>query len=37
MLPDVSSLRTRLRWQPRYTPEQTLARAVDWMRGEKLL
>lgn len=32
MLPDISKIRARLGYEPHYTPEQTLERAVDWMR-----
>jgi len=37
MLPDISKLRTRLGYEPRYTPEQTMRRAVDWMRREGMI
>ena len=37
MCPDISKLRNRLGYEPAYTPEQTLARAVDWMRTEGLV
>ena len=37
MLPDISKLRTKLGYNPMYSPEQTLARAVEWMKGQKLL
>jgi len=32
MCPDISNINRWLGYQPRYTPEQTLARAVNWMR-----
>ncbi len=37
MCPDISKLRERLGYQPSYTPEQTLWRAVEWMRQQKVL
>ncbi len=37
MCPDISKLINKLGYQPAYTPEQTLYRAVDWMRQQKLL
>ena len=37
MCPDIGKARHLLGYQPRYTPRETLARAVDWMRHEKLL
>jgi nucleoside-diphosphate-sugar epimerase len=37
MCPDISKLRSKLGYEPRYTPEQTMARAVDWMRDEGML
>jgi len=37
MAPDTSSIRRLLGYRPRYTPEQTLARAVEWMRSEGLI
>lgn len=37
MCPDIGKARRRLGYEPRYTPQQTLARAVDWMRAEGLL
>jgi nucleoside-diphosphate-sugar epimerase len=33
MLPDISKIRARLGYEPHYTPEQTLERAVDWMKN----
>ncbi|MBQ8309186.1 MAG: NAD(P)-dependent oxidoreductase [Clostridia bacterium] len=37
MCPDISKARKLLGYEPRYTPEQTLKRAVDWMREQDLL
>ena len=37
MCPDISKLRRKLGYEPQYTPEQTLARAVDWMRAEGMV
>ena len=37
MCPDISKARNLLGYEPKYTPEQTLQRAVDWMRKEKLI
>lgn len=37
MLPDITKARVRLGYEPKYTPEQTLRRAVDWMKSEGLL
>lgn len=37
MCPDISKAKTLLGYAPRYTPEQALERAVNWMRQEKLL
>lgn len=37
MCPDISRLRQRLGFAPRYTPEQTMWRAVQWMRGRGVL
>jgi nucleoside-diphosphate-sugar epimerase len=37
MCPDISKLRTHLGYEPHYTPEQTMRRAVQWMREKKLL
>ena len=37
MLPDISKARKLLGYEPKYTPEQTLARAVKWMKERKLL
>lgn len=37
MCPDISKARTLLGYKPRYTPKEALARAVDWMKENKLL
>jgi nucleoside-diphosphate-sugar epimerase len=37
MCPDISKIREKLGYRPNYTPEETLRRAVQWMRDEKLL
>ena len=37
MCPDISKAKKRLGYQPQYTPEQTLSRAVEWMRKELLI
>lgn len=37
MCPDITKARHLCGYHPKYTPEQTLARAVDWMRQHKLL
>ena len=37
MMPDTSKAREKLGYRPRYTPAQAMARAVDWMRGQKLI
>jgi len=37
MCPDISKAMQLLDYQPHYTPAQTLARAVDWMREEKII
>lgn len=37
MCPDISKLRERLGYEPRFTPEQSLWRAVEWMRQQKLI
>jgi len=33
MCPDITKIKTRLRYKPEFTCEQTLERAVDWMRA----
>lgn len=37
MCPDLTKIKTQLGYVPRYTPEQTMERAVDWMRDEGML
>lgn len=37
MCPDISKISRELGYQPAYTPEQTMERAVQWMMREKLL
>jgi len=37
MCPDISKIREKINYVPEYTPEETVARAVAWMYGEKLL
>ena len=37
MCPDISKARSRLGYEPIHTPEQSLARAVEWMRREGIL
>ena len=37
MCGDITQARTQLGYEPAHTPEQAIARAVDWMRQEKLL
>jgi len=37
MCPDISKARSKLGYEPRYTPAETLARAVEWMRRQGLL
>lgn len=37
MCPDITKLRTLLGYEPQFTPEETMARAVGWMRDEGLL
>jgi nucleoside-diphosphate-sugar epimerase len=37
MCPDLAKITARLGYAPRYTPEQTLERAVDWMRREGII
>lgn len=37
MCPDISKAKRLLGYKPRYTPEETLERAVDWMRGRGML
>jgi nucleoside-diphosphate-sugar epimerase len=37
MCPDISKISSRLEYRPRYTPEQTMERAVRWMVDQELL
>lgn len=37
MQPDISKARKLLGYNPRYTPQEAIARAVDWMFAQKLL
>ncbi len=37
MCPDISKARKLLGYEPRYTPEQSLERAVEWMKEQNLL
>ena len=37
MCPDITMTREVLGYQPRFTPRETMARAVEWMRHQKLL
>lgn len=37
MCPDISKAKTLLGYKPKYTSEETLRRAVDWMKEEGLL
>jgi nucleoside-diphosphate-sugar epimerase len=37
MCPDISKIRSRLGYEPAYTPEQTLERAVQWMVDTRVL
>jgi nucleoside-diphosphate-sugar epimerase len=37
MCPDISKARKLLGYEPRYTPEESMARAVQWMREQKLV
>ena len=37
MLPDIRKAKKLLGYSPEYTPEQTMYRAVEWMKKEKLL
>ncbi|MEA4823278.1 MAG: NAD-dependent epimerase/dehydratase family protein [Clostridiaceae bacterium] len=37
MCPDISKARALLGYKPLYTPEETLERAVDWMRKRQML
>ena len=37
MFPDISKIRSKLGYEPMYTPEETMERAVKWMRDQGLL
>jgi nucleoside-diphosphate-sugar epimerase len=37
MCPDITDTRSRLGYKPRFTPEQTMHRAVEWMRSRNVL
>lgn len=37
MLPDITKAKNLLGYAPKYTPEQSMRRAVQWMRAEKLI
>ena len=37
MLPDISKIRSKLGYEPKYTPEETMARAVAWMKDQGML
>lgn len=37
MCPDLTKIRSRLGYSPRYTPEETMERAVAWMKDKGLL
>ena len=37
MLGDISKAKQLLGYKPQYTPEQTLRRAVEWMKNEKII
>ncbi len=37
MLPDISKAKKLLGYAPKYTPEQTMQRAVEWMKAEGML
>lgn len=37
MCPDISKIRFELGYAPRYTPEETMERAVAWMRREEMI
>lgn len=37
MCPDITKIKEKLGYSPVYTPEQSMARAVEWMRGEGFL
>lgn len=37
MLPDISKISTKLGYEPKHSPKETMERAVEWMKGQKLL
>jgi nucleoside-diphosphate-sugar epimerase len=37
MCPDLTKVRARLGYEPRYTPEETMERAVRWMKDEGMI
>ena len=37
MLPDITKARKLLGYEPQYTPEQTMQRAVEWLKKENLI
>jgi nucleoside-diphosphate-sugar epimerase len=37
MCPDLTKISSRIGYRPKYTPEATMERAVNWMRGQGLL
>lgn len=37
MCPDISKARRKLAYEPRHTPEHSMARAVEWMKGQALM
>ena len=37
MLPDISKIRSKIGYEPKYTPEETMARAVAWMKKQGIL
>jgi nucleoside-diphosphate-sugar epimerase len=37
MCPDISETRARLGYEPRFTPQQTMRRAVEWMKSQRML
>ncbi len=37
MCPDISKISKKLGYQPKYTPEETMERAVRWMKGKNMI
>ena len=37
MMPDISKAKNLLGYKPKYTPEQTVRRAVEWMKKEGII